>query len=240
VANITKSDAGFLEQFEPDIFWEKHGRKVIAGIAVVVAVGIGLFLWQRHTTQEAERAGERLTEARDAGSLGKIIDDSPGQPVAAAAMIRLADAYFRDGKYAEAAGLHQKFLSEFPRHSLAPFARLGLAAIQEVQGNLPTAREQYIQLSSSDPSGSVTLAARMGAARCTEAMGQIREARQMYEEILPATQGSPWQTECFIRWTVLGRDLPPEPPQPAPTTSLPQLSVTPQPTPPPTSGPAAQ
>jgi len=237
VANITKSDVDFLQQFEPNVFWEKHGRKVISAIVTLLAVGVVAFLWQRHTAQEEQAAAARLAEARDATSLQTIIDDYPGKQVAAAAMIRLADAYFRGGKYTEAATVYQKFLTEFPQYSLVQSARLGLAAIQEVQGNFPAAREQYLQLASSDPAGYVSLAARMGVARCTEALGQTREARQMYEELLPATQGSLWQSECFVRWTVLGRDLPPVATQPALTSGLPQLPVTP---PSPTSGPAGQ
>jgi len=212
VANITKSDIGFLEQFEPDIFWEKHGRKVVSIIVVVLALGVATFLWQKHAAQEEENAAARLAEARDAASLQRIVEDYPGKPVAAAAMIRLGDAYYRDGKYTEAAAIYQKFLTEYPRHPLVQSARIGLAAVQEVLGNLQAAREQYLQLASSDPYGYASLAAKMGVARCTEGLGQAKEARQMYEELLPAAQGSPWQSECFIMWKVLGRELPSETP----------------------------
>jgi tetratricopeptide (TPR) repeat protein len=206
VTNITKPDVGFLEQLEPDIFWEKHGRKVVSIIVAVLAVGVAAFLWQKHAAREEENAAARLAEARDAVSLQRIIQDYEGKNVAAAAMIRLADVYFRNGEYSEAVAVYQKFLTEYPRHPLVQAARLGLAAVQEAQGNLQAAKEQYLQLASSDPSGYVSLVARMGAARCAEALRQTKEARQMYEELLPAAQGSPWQSEAFIRWTVLSRE----------------------------------
>ena len=206
MTNITKSGVGFLEQFEPDIFWEKHGRKVVSITVAVLGLGVAAFLWQKRAAQEEENAAARLAEARDAVSLQRIIQDYPGKEVAAAAMIRLGDIYFRDGKYNEVVAVDQKFLTEYPRHPLVQAARLGLAAVQEAQGNLQAAKEQYLQLASSDPSGYVSLAARMGAARCAEALGQTKEARQMYEELLAAAQGSPWQSEAFRRWTVLSRE----------------------------------
>jgi tetratricopeptide (TPR) repeat protein len=206
VTNTTKSGIGFLEQFEPDIFWEKHGRKVVSIIVAVLALGVAAFLWQKRAAQEEENAAARLAEARDAVSLQRIIQDYQGKNVAAAAMIRLGDIYFRDGKYSEAVAVYQKFLTEYPRHPFVQSARLGLAAVQEAQGDLQAAKEQYLQLASSDPTGYVSLAARMGAARCAEAVGQTKEARKMYEELLPAAQGSPWQSDVFVRWTVLSRE----------------------------------
>jgi tetratricopeptide (TPR) repeat protein len=205
VATNAKQDAGFLEQFEPDVFWQQHGQKIIWAAIGAAALAVVLLVWQRQKTQRAEEAAARLAVATQETALQGIIQDYPGQEVAASAMIRLGDLYFRTGRYAEAASVYQKLLATFPRHPLAQTAMLGLAAVQEAQGNFSAAKDQYLQLASSYPGGYASLAARMGAARCAELLGQIKEARQMYEELLPAAQGSPLQTEALVRWTVLSR-----------------------------------
>jgi len=205
VATSAKQDASFLEQFEPDVFWTQHGQKITWGAICIAALVVIFLVWQRQKSQRAEEAASRLAVANDEMALQGIIQDYAGQEVTASAMIRLADLYFRSGRYAEAATTDQKLLSAFPRHPLVQTAVLGLAAVQEAQGNYSAARDQYTQLASSYPNGYASLAARMGAARCTELLGQAKEARQMYEELLPMAQGTPWQNEALVRWTVLSR-----------------------------------
>ena len=43
MAETSKQDAQFLEQFEPNVFWQKHGRKILWGIGAVALV-VALFL----------------------------------------------------------------------------------------------------------------------------------------------------------------------------------------------------
>ena len=205
MATSAKQDASFLEQFEPDVFWQQYGQKIIWGAIGIAALAVVVLVWHRQKTQRAEEAAARLSAANDENALQGIIQDYAGQEITASAMIRLGDVYFRSGRYAEAASVDQKLLSQFPQHPLVQTAILGLAAIQEAQGNYSAAKDQYLRLASSYPNGYAALAARMGAARCTELLGQTKEARQMYEELLPQAQGSPWQTEALVRWTVLSR-----------------------------------
>ena len=206
MADISKSDAGFLEQFEPDVFWEQHGRKVVGGLVAVLAVGLAIFYWQRQGAQEEERAAARLAMARDPNSLQAIVRDYPGKEVAAQAMLRLGDVYFQEGKFADAATTYQQFLTSFPRHNQTPAALLGLAAVQEVGGNFEAAKGQYMQLVTSHPDAYTAIAAKLGAARCAVKLGQKKEARQLYEELMPLVQGTPWQTEVTLGWTVLSRE----------------------------------
>lgn len=227
LANAMKQDVGYLDQFEPDIFWEKHGRKIIYLVAAVLAIGVVVFFWQKNAAQEEQTAGQRFAAARDTGAFESIIRDYAGKNVAADAMIRLGDIYFQNGKYNEAAIVYQKLFTEYPTYPLVPSARLGLAAVQEALGNFQAAGEQYQQLGS-DPSGYTTFAARMGAARCAEALGQTKAARQMYEEIVAGMQGSPLAFEAYVRYQVLSRDLTKElPAQASNALTLPELPETP-------------
>lgn len=202
--DIKKDWMAELEQFEPDLFWEKHGRKVIWATVAVLGVFVVAYLWQRQRASEEEQAATRLAMATDLSSLQQLIQENSGREVAAVALMRLADLHFRGGRYAEAATAYQKLLDSYPRHFLAEGARLGLASIQEAQGNFEAAKIQYQQLATAG-AGYTILAARLGVARCADALGQVKEARQLYEEALAGGQNSPVQQQAFIRWTVLGR-----------------------------------
>jgi tetratricopeptide (TPR) repeat protein len=206
VAEISKSDAGFLKQFEPDIFWEQHGRKIVAGIVVVLAVGLAIVYWRSQKAAEEEQAAARLATARDPIALQAIIQTYPGKSVTAQALLRLGDAYFQAGNLTEAANTYQQFLSSFPQDDQVPAALLGLAAVQEAGGNFEVAKGQYLQLVSSRHDAYTANAAKLGAARCALRLGQKKEARQLYEELMPVVQGTQWQMETQLGWTLLSRD----------------------------------
>ncbi len=207
-ANTKQTDFRFSQQFEPDVFWEQHSRQVLGGLLAVIAIGLVIFYWQRHTTRQAEEAAQRLATAHDAGTLQAIIHDYPGKEAATQAELRLADLQFRQGQYVEAGKQYQAFLDQFPQNSLAPSAQLGLAAIQEAQGNFQKARQQYERLAAVSADNYTALLAKQGAARCAEAMGQLKEARQMYEELMAQAQGTPLQGEAYLRAAIIDRELP--------------------------------
>ncbi len=218
MADDTKqTDFRFSEQFEPDVFWQQHGRKVTGGLLAVIVVGVVIFLWQQRVAQQAEEVAQRLATARDAASLEAILRDDPSKEVAGQTRLRLADLHYREGRYAEAAQHYRAFLEKFPGHALAPSAQIGLAAVEEAQGNLPAARQQYERLAVASADNYTVGLAKLGAARCAEAMGQLKEARQMYEELMALVQGTPLQGTAYLRWAVIGRELPaPAPPAATP------------------------
>jgi tetratricopeptide (TPR) repeat protein len=200
-----------LEQFEPDVFWKEHGRKVTWGIAIALALGAIAYLYQLQAAQKAEAASLRLAEAKTPEALQVLIKENITPEITAQATLQLADLQFQQSQYAEAAASYQKFLTAYPQHTLADAALLGLAAVLEAQGKYEEARQKYNTLA--DKKRSYTaIAAKVGAARCSELLGQLKQARQQYEELLPAVQGGPWQNTVFIRLTVLGRNLPKEAP----------------------------
>jgi tetratricopeptide (TPR) repeat protein len=237
VADFSKSAMTDLAQFEPDVFWEQHGTKIVLAGLSVLAVGVGLFLWQRHAAEMQEAAATRLAAANSAPMLQQIIQDYPGKEPAAQAWLRLADMQFQSGKYTEAAGSYQKFLDQYPKHPLTESALLGQAASQEALGNFAAAKSQYEMLINVHPQGYALLAAKLGLARSLESLGQPKEARQVYEEVMAAAQGSPWSMAAYMRWVVLRRDLPPESPK-SPAAQLGSViqpsGTTAAPTPPPT------
>lgn len=206
--NTKQTDFRYSEQFEADVFWELHGRKIMTGVAVLIIVGIGLYFWQHQAQQAADAAAQRLAAAQDVPALEAVIRDYAGKEMSAQAMLRLADVHYREGRYADAAGQYQKFLEQFPKNAFAPSARLGLAAVEEAQGRLDVAGKLYVEIVAADPEGYTVVLAKLGAARCAEAQGRVKDARQLYEEAAALAQGTALQGEAQLRIMVLGRVLP--------------------------------
>lgn len=207
------------DPFDFEVFWARHGQKIMIGALAVLALGGAAFLWQRQQASKAEAAAARLATARDTRSLEAVAQEFTGQETGALALLRLADAYFHESRYDDAAQAYQKFQAQYPRHQFGPTATLGLAAVREAKGDYPGAKELYAQLAGGSAENYARTAARLGSARCAELLGQKKEARQLYEETLAAAQGTPWEAEAYLRWVVLARELPPEP-APAPAVSL--------------------
>lgn len=224
---ISGKDFRVTDEFDPAAFWQHHGSKIAwAGLALL-GIGVAVFIWQRRVTQEMERAAASLAEARDIASLENVVRQYPGKEVAVQALLRLAAQHFQAGRYAEAGAAYQQLVDQFPQHPLVESALLGLAGAQEAQGNFADAKSKYARLITTYPNGYARVAAKLGEARCTESLGQLKEARQLYEEVLAQAQGTPWQPEAYLRYVVLGRELPPEPVSQAATPEPPAAATVP-------------
>lgn len=210
MAPEAQDDLRITDQFDFEVFWEKHGKQITGGVIVIALFGLVLLYWQHQANYQAEQATESLARATDSASLQAVARDFPKTPVAAEALARLADLYYRNGRYPEAASAYQSLIMDFPNHPLAVSSKLGLAAVLEAQGQLDNAKAQYLQIINTDPNGYTANAAKMGLARCLEIQGQKKEARQLYEELLALGQNSPWFEKAYLRMVVLNRDLPSE------------------------------
>jgi tetratricopeptide (TPR) repeat protein len=206
MAKEAQSDLRIIDEFDFEAFWAKHGKKITIGALAIVAFGGILLFRQNQANQRLEQAAASLAAARDLTSLDQVAREFSGTPTALEALARMADEQYREGKYAEATATFERILKEFPSHPLAESARLGLATIQEAEGNFDVAKASYGTIIESNPNGFTVLGAKMGMARCLEALGQSKEARQLYEEV--GALATPWRQEAYLRWTVLGRELP--------------------------------
>lgn len=214
MAETSKQDVEFLQQFEPDVFWVKHGRKILWGGAAVVVIGILAVYQQRRAADLEEDAASRLAAANDPSSLQTIAREYPTQAIGAQALLRLGELHFEAGRLPEAAAAYQDVVTRFPSNPLAEPARLSLIAVVEAQGNFEAAKTQYLQLAGRQPSY-LTVAAKIGAARCAEALGQAKEAQQLYEELIPIVRGTAWEGTVLVRRAVVTRSVGPAPAPPA-------------------------
>ncbi|HTS18620.1 MAG TPA: tetratricopeptide repeat protein [Verrucomicrobiae bacterium] len=210
MASQAQDDLRITDEFDFEVFWEKHGKQVTGVVIGIVALGLLVMYWQHQAAYQAEQAVERFAMATDAASLQAVARDFPKSPVAPEALARLAEVYYRNGRYSDAASTYQSIIRDYPGHPLGVSSKIGLAQALEAQGNIEGAKAEYMQIISGDPGSYIGKAARMGLARCMELQGQKKEARQLYEEILAGGQGTPWFEKAYLRMMVLNRDIQPE------------------------------
>jgi tetratricopeptide (TPR) repeat protein len=210
MAQGAQDDLRIIDQFDLEVFWAKYGKRITMAVVAVLAVGLIVFYRQHQSNLQAEQAAESLGRATDVASLERVIGGFPGSPSAAEAMSRLADVYYRNGRYADAVSTYQRIEREFPGHPLAGSAKLGVATVLEAQGNWDGAKAEYSQILNANSNDYVANAAKLGLARCSEIQGQKKEAMQYYEEVAAAARNSPWFQQAYLRLLVLNRDVPPE------------------------------
>lgn len=204
MSDINKTAVEFMEQFEPDLFWQKHGRKILWGVVAALAIGVIVVQMQRQSAEREEEAATRLAQATDPVMLQQLTREFKGKEIGAQACLRLANLESQAGRLPETMAAYQEFLTVYPHHPLAGAAQLGQAASLEAAGKLEDAKMQYIQIASR-PNSYTVVAAKLGAARCAEALGQTKEAVQLYEELVPAVAGTQWAAPVAIRLDVLAR-----------------------------------
>jgi len=210
MAQDAQDDLRITDQFDFEVFWAEYGKRITIAAVVILAVGLIVLYRQHQASVQAEQAAESLARATDVASLEQVISNFPGSKSATEALARLADFYYRNGRYADAASTYQRIERDFPGHPLAEAAKLGVATALEAQGNLDGARAEYMNIINADPNSYVVTGAKMGLARCLEIQGQKKEAMQYYEEVLASAQNSPWAQQAYLRLLVLNREMPPE------------------------------
>jgi hypothetical protein len=206
MAATSKQDLDFLEHFEPDVFWQKYGRKILWGVGAVVVAGIVVIYQQRQAAEREQQAALRLAQATDPINLQAIANEFPKQAIGAQALMQLGNVHFESGRLAEAAAAYQELIRRYPSNPLADAARLSAVAVLEAQGSFEAALSQYLQLAA-QPGSPLAISAKLGAGRCAEALGQFKQAQQIYEELALVTQGTGWETEVFVRRAVVMRNL---------------------------------
>jgi tetratricopeptide (TPR) repeat protein len=157
---------------------EENYPKILAGIGVVVVIGlIGYFIQQssnRRTqaaldaigvVQVALMQGNTSTAVTNAQS---IIRDYEGEAMAGQALITLANIYFNQGRFEEAATHYRQFLAATD-NSAGPEAYgawSALGAAMEAQNDLDGAAQQYESYTQAHGATPFAPLALMEAARC--------------------------------------------------------------------------
>lgn len=169
---------------EASVFWMRHRRNVIAGVAIVLlaAIGGGGYWFYRERRNAA--AAEMLGSAKTAADYQKVIAQYPGTAAYATALLLLAEQQRSDGKFAEANTILQRFVAENAKHELVSTAWMAIGANLESLGKMDDALATYQRLATSDPHSFNAPLALLAQVRLLKEKKQADEARKVCETIL--------------------------------------------------------
>jgi predicted negative regulator of RcsB-dependent stress response len=195
---------------------EENYPKVLAGIGVVVVIGlIGYFIQESAnrrataaidaigTVQVALMQGNTSTAITNAQS---VIRDYEGEPVAGQALTTLANIYFDQGRFDEATTHYRQFLSATDA-KLGPEAFgvwSGIASSMEAQGNVSGAAQQYLSYADSHSETPYAPLALIQAARTYKLSGSTDSAVNAYQRIVSQYSDSPAAISAKNELGILG------------------------------------
>lgn len=233
-----------LQQFSK--WMAEYGRPALIGLAVAVAVLLGITVWNNQKKEKASAAVQALFQVRSPEELQQLALADPAAPTAPMALASAAAEYYAQNRFDEALEAYRNFLTRYSTNLLAGDVALGVASSLEALENFTEAVSAYEAFAEANPDSPLRPQAVMGAARCHEQLGQFPEARALYEDFIAANPESPWLPQAesgllFLNQAERARNAPPAAApatEPAPAASAGE-SVAPVP-PAETSAPAAE
>ena len=239
-------------------FLDLHARKVVIGLAIVLAiVAVGVTMHLRKKKFETE-AGAALVAATDLDALKKVTQDFEGTPAAKTALLLMADRQLEAGDAQGAGETLRVFIGANADHPLVSQARLALATSLVRQGKPEEANAELAAFLAASPTSPLAPLALIQQAELAEQKGDLEGARKLYEQVTAGFPDSQFaemikmQSRADRVGFVMPTEVDPPPPPPAPEQTTPPAgapagsllegdgpiplpgSTPPNPTPPPT------
>lgn len=192
------------------VFWERNS-KVVGIVLVVVLLGIiGKGVWEYLQQQREQEIGRAYAAATGTLQLKAFAASHAGHPLAAAALLRVADEAYGEGKYGEAIPPYEQAASILKDGPLAGRARLG-AAMAKFQGGRPGEGEAALKALAADATQLKPYRAEAAYHLATDAFANknLAAAKTYVDQVLQIDPASPWaQRVLAIRAQLPATDAP--------------------------------
>jgi predicted negative regulator of RcsB-dependent stress response len=174
---------------EPD-FWELHGKKILAAVALVI-VGIAVWgIWQFIQANRRSAAEAAFASASTAEEYRSLVESHRGTVVAGNARLLLAQQLRSEGKPDEAIALLQELVDRESDHALVSGAALGIAETLAAAGRHDEAVSKYDLVATRYGNTYAASLAAVGKIKSLIALGRIEDARRLGEDFRLANSQS--------------------------------------------------
>ena len=175
-----------LTAVQVELFWARHGKKVLVGSALVLLILVGIGAYLGYQAVRNSRAAKAFVGAHDIKDWESVIRRYPGTIAAGNAYLQIAGTQAANGQYSESDKSYQTFIKDYSSHPLFVNALFGLASNAEAEGKTDDALKYYSDISSSNRYSSDYLApmALYYQGRMSEKSGKPKDALQDFEEVL--------------------------------------------------------
>ena len=122
----------------------------------------------------------------------QLLEEFEGTPAASKGILLLANRYYRQGRYADAQGLYQRYLNDDMALDVFEFAAWnGLAACMAAQGQLQQAAQKYQAYADAHNSAQASALALQQAARHLALAGDTDSQKRVLQRIVRDFSTSP-------------------------------------------------
>jgi hypothetical protein len=216
-----------LTAIQVELFWSRHGKKVLLGSALVLLILVGIGGYLGYQAVRNTRAAKAFVGAHDIKGWEKVMSRYPGTIAGGNAGLQIAGAQAASNQFSESDKSYQAFIKDYSGHPLFVNGLFGLATNAEAQGKTDDALKYYSDVSTRYNSSYLAPMALYYHGRLTEKSGKQREALQDFEEVVrryPQSAMAAWARKDADRLTAkLGLNV-----QAQPSPSASGTSVTPQ------------
>ena len=213
--------------FAWELFLDAHYKKlIIAGIAVVVAIFVGIIVQNRAHTR-LNTAANAFSEATTIAEFEAVSQDHRGTFAGGSALLMKADLELKADKLTESQATLTSFINSYPDHPLHHQGLFALGVQATAKGDLDEADSYFQKVIDDDNAIDLAPLAVIRTGDIAYERGKIEEARDIYSSVNPTYPGTPYG---IIAQQKLQRNalLPPAPaPKPTP---IPQPVQIPAPT----------
>lgn len=153
-------------------WWKKEGKSWLVSLAIAAAV-VGAFYGAKHWIKARQAAASSaLSEASTADELETVVAQYGSSKAGAAMKLRLAKAYYDEGRYQDAYDVYSKLDGSEPE-GLKDAVKIGLAFSLEGLKKFEEARDAFAKYAADEANAKsyLLLAAKLGAARCKAQAG---------------------------------------------------------------------
>ena len=173
-----------LTGVQVELFWARHGKKVLIGIALVLLVTLGIGAYFGYQAVRNSRAAKAFVGAHDIKGWESVMHRYAGTVAAGNANLQIAGTQADNGQYSESDKSYQGFIKDYPSHPFFVNGLFGLASNAEAEGKTDDALKYYSDISSHYNSTYLAPMALYYHGRLTEKTGKLKEALQDYEDVL--------------------------------------------------------
>lgn len=177
-------------------WWKENGVAVVSGIAIGVALIVGVRYWWTYQQTQAEESSQVYSELLQQKNLGnsqqlqqlgsQLKQDYSGTPYATFAAFALAEAAIKDGQLDKALSEYRWAVDNAPHAALEHLARVRLARVLVDNGQ----HDQALQII--DKRAHEAFEAQYGelSGDIHKAKGNIQQARSAYQQAVAAAGGA--------------------------------------------------
>lgn len=185
--NKDQTEVPVVPDFATDVhqFWEKNRAIVLTICAAILLTIVGYQGLQYFNAMRDENAREEYAKAAGAPDrLAKFADEHAAHPLAAIALLQLADAKYSAGDYAAALTGYQKAIAALTNSTLKARAQLG-AAVSRLSSGDQAGAESDLKTLSADVKADKNIRAEAAYHLATVAneSGRTDDVRQWLNEV---------------------------------------------------------